>query len=79
MGTYKTLSKPPLASSGYSTAEDDYWLSNSYEPTAQDHGEDVLYEIAKSEYIGRYIVASRDIQPGEVIFNDEPACVGTWQ
>ena len=51
----------------------------SYEPTGPtsfDHSKDVLYTIKKSEYVGRYIVASRDIQPGEPIFMDQPACIG---
>ena len=26
--------------------------------------------------VGRYMVAARDIEAGEVIFNDEPACIG---
>ena len=46
------------------------------EPTSQDHAEDVLYTIKKSDYVGRYIVASRDIKPGENIFSDKPACIG---
>jgi len=46
------------------------------EPTAKDHAEDVLYTIKKSDYVGRYIVASRDIKPGETIFSDKPACIG---
>ena len=75
MGSYKPLAKPPLASSDISAVEND-WLANDVEPTAKDHSKDVLYEIAKSEYIGRYMVASRDIEPGEIIFCDEPACVG---
>lgn len=45
------------------------------EPTAADHG-DVLYTIGKSDTVGRYMVASRDIQPGEVIFTDQPAVIG---
>ena len=53
----------------------------SYEPTGPtsfDHSKDVLYTIKKSEYVGRYIVASRDIQPGEPIFMDQPACIGKF-
>jgi len=46
------------------------------EVTSQDHSKDVLYTIKKSDYVGRYIVASRDIQPGETIFSDQPACIG---
>ena len=49
---------------------------SGFEPTALDHGEDVLYTIAKSETIGRHMVAVRDIKQGEVIFKDEPACIG---
>ena len=28
--------------------------------------------------VGRYMVAARDIEAGEVIFNDEPACIGEF-
>jgi hypothetical protein len=77
MGSYTPLGKPPLASSGYSSAEDD-WFTNNYEPTAQDHSKDVLYDIGKSDVVGRYMVASKDIQPGEIIFTDEPACIGEF-
>ena len=45
------------------------------EPTADDHG-NVLYEIRKDPVVGRYMVASRDIQPGEVIFTDSPVAIG---
>ena len=48
------------------------------EVTAADHGADVLYRIAKADGVGRYIVASRDIRPGEVIFTDQAACVGPF-
>ena len=48
------------------------------EVTSQDHSKDVLYTIKKSDYVGRYIVASRDIQPGETIFSDQPACIGKF-
>ena len=51
----------------------------SYEPTSSDHSKDALYTIKKSEYVGRYIVASRDIQPGEAIFTDQPACIGIFR
>ena len=47
------------------------------EPTAEDHSKSVLYRIKKSDYVGRYMVAARDIQPGEIIFSDQPACIGT--
>ena len=50
------------------------WDENN-EPTAADHG-DVLYNIGKSETIGRYMVARRDIMPGEVVFTDQPAVIG---
>ena len=46
------------------------------EPTSKDHDKDVLYTIKKSDYVGRYMVAARDIQPGEAIFADQPACIG---
>ena len=48
----------------------------SYEPTSTDHSKDVLYVIKKSDYVGRYMVAARDIKPGEAIFTDQPACIG---
>ena len=48
----------------------------SYEPTSHDHSKDVLYTIKKSDYVGRYMVAARDIKPGEPIFSDQPACIG---
>jgi hypothetical protein len=47
----------------------------NHEPTAADHG-DVLYVIKKDPMIGRYMVAARDIKPGEAIFTDQPAVVG---
>ena len=50
-------------------------LDEKNEPTAADHG-DVLYHIGKSDRVGRYMVASRDIKPGEVVFTDQPAVVG---
>jgi hypothetical protein len=49
------------------------------EPTSHDHSTSVLYSIKKSEYVGRYMVAARDIQPGEAIFMDQPACIGESQ
>lgn len=49
------------------------------EPTSQDHSKDVLYSIKKSDYVGRYMVAARDISPGEAIFTDQPACIGNQQ
>lgn len=49
---------------------------SSPEPTAQDHGKDVLYRVAKSDVVGRHMVAARDIHPGEVVFTDQPACIG---
>ena len=45
-------------------------------PTSEEHSEDVLYTIKKDPVVGRYMVASRDIQPGESIFSDDPAAVG---
>ncbi len=32
------------------------------EPTAADHGPDVLYRIGRSGEVGRYMVADRDIR-----------------
>ena len=54
-------------------------MGSYVEPTSQDHSKNVLYTIKKSEYVGRYIVAARDIQPGEVIFTDQAACIGNNQ
>ena len=45
------------------------------EPSSADHG-DVLYDIGKSEEVGRYMLAKRDLEPGEVIFTDHPAVIG---
>jgi len=53
-----------------------YVKSTCPEVTSQDHAKNVLYTIKKSDYVGRYIVAARDIQPGEVIFTDQAACIG---
>ena len=44
--------------------------------SARDHGPDVLYEIGKDPVVGRFMVAARDVEAGEVIFTDEPACIG---
>ena len=30
----------------------------------------------KSDLVGRYMLAKRDIAPGEVIFTDQPAVIG---
>ena len=49
------------------------------EPTADDHSSvsaPVLYQIKKDPVVGRYMVASRDIQAGEVIFTDSPVALG---
>ena len=58
---------------GHSGADLDYDENN--EPTAADHG-DVLYDIGKSDRVGRFMVARRDIKPGEVVFTDTPAVIG---
>ena len=58
---------------GHSGAELDYDENN--EPTAADHG-DVLYDIGKSDRVGRFMVARRKISPGEVVFTDQPAVIG---
>ena len=50
--------------------------TNDYNPTSEEHSKDVLYIIKKDPVVGRYMVASRDIQPGEVIFSDEAVAVG---
>ena len=50
--------------------------TSEYCPTSQEHSKDVLYTIKKDPIVGRYMVASRDIQPGENIFSDEPVAVG---
>ncbi len=36
----------------------------------------IIYNLGKSDTIGRYMVAKRDINPGEVIFTDQPAVIG---
>ena len=46
------------------------------EPSSADHGGDVLYDIGKSPEVGRYMLAKRDVKPGEVIFTDQPAVIG---
>ena len=46
------------------------------EPTSADHDPNVLYDIGKSDTVGRFMVAKRDIRPGEVIFQDSPAVIG---
>ena len=38
----------------------------------------VTWTIKKSDYVGRYMVAARDIKPGEAIFADQPACIGNF-
>ena len=74
MGTYAAVSRNYGGSSPSCDAE--WFLDENYEPTAADHSPDVLYEIGKSPVVGRFMVAARDIEAGEVIFNDEPACIG---
>lgn len=49
---------------------------SEYCPTSEEHSKDVLYTIKKHPIVGRYMVASRDIQPGESIFSDEPVAIG---
>ena len=49
---------------------------NEHYPTSEEHSKDVLYTIMKDPVIGRYMVASRDIQPGESVFSDDPVAVG---
>ena len=73
MGTYVTPAKqmqnwcqPPASNVEF---------DSNHEPTAADHG-NVLYVIKKDPVIGRYMIAARDIKPGEVIFTDQPAVVG---
>ena len=41
MGTYTALAK--------NSSSSDEWFTNDYEPTAADHGPDVLYEIARDQ------------------------------
>ena len=50
--------------------------TTEYYPTSEEHSKDVLYTIKKDPVIGRYMVASRDIQPGEYIFSDDPVAIG---
>ena len=52
--------------------------ANEHYPTSEEHSKDVLYIIKKDPVIGRYMVASRDIQPGEAIFSDEAAAIGKF-
>jgi hypothetical protein len=52
-------------------------FDSKLEPTAADHG-NVLYTIKKDPVVGRYMVAARDILPGEAIFTDQPAVVGKY-
>lgn len=49
---------------------------SDYGPTSEEHSKDVLYTIKKDPIVGRYMVASRDLEPGEIIFSDEPVAVG---
>ena len=64
-------------SNWYGAPRNDIDLNEKDEPTAADHG-DVLYNIGKSDTIGRYMVARRDVHPGEVVFTDQPAVIGTY-
>jgi len=59
----------------FGAAKPELAYDDNQEPTAADHG-DVLYTIGKSDLVGRYMVAARDICPGEVVFTDQPAVVG---
>jgi len=62
-------------SAWYGSARTDMEWDDNQEPTAADHG-DVLYDIGKSDTVGRYMVARRNIKPGEVVFTDQPAVIG---
>ena len=66
-----------LLSNWYGAPRNDIDLNEKDEPTAADHG-DVLYDIGKSDTIGRYMVARRNIHPGEVVFTDQPAVIGIY-
>ena len=35
-----------------------------------------LLALGRDPVVGRFMVAARDIEAGEVIFHDEPACIG---
>ena len=59
-----------------SAARSDLGVMGLTEPSSADHGGDVLYDIGKCEEVGRYMVAKRDLEPGEVIFTDQPAVIG---
>ena len=61
----------------YGARTQDIGWDDNNEPTAADHG-DVLYNIGKSETIGRYMVARRDVLPEEVVFTDQPAVIGRY-
>ena len=67
-----------MCSNWYGNNKVDVAWDENNEPTAADHG-DVLYTIGKSETIGRYMVAKRDVEPEEVVFTDEPAVIGNCQ
>ena len=74
MGTYVTPAKQ--WQDWYQPSKEVAFNENSEEPTAQDHSGSVLYTIKKDPVVGRYMVAARDIQPGEVVFTDQPAVIG---
>ncbi|XP_023348143.1 protein msta isoform X2 [Eurytemora carolleeae] len=74
MGSYSYCASSKQLVSWYSGSTN-LELDANLEPTAADHG-DVLYNIGKSETVGRFMVAARDISPGEVIFTDQPAVIG---
>ena len=74
MGTYVT---PAKSMASWCQPSQGVEFDSNQEPTAADHG-NVLYTIMKDPVVGRYMVAARDIQPGEVIFTDQPAVVGKF-
>lgn len=40
------------------------------------NGPNVPYSIAKSDIYGRYLIAKRDLRPGEILITEKPLAVG---
>lgn len=41
-----------------------------------NNNNDITYEVCKSEELGRYLVASRDLSPGDVVLSERPLVFG---
>ena len=71
---FEKLNKPQTISALMSTNADQHGMSNV------NHSDDSFmclpYRIEKSEKLGRYFVATRDIKPLELILVDQPGVVG---